>query len=81
MLRQLIEEWRQQAGFSKGTRGYVFALCADQLEEVVNNQELEESEDGARELVRHLFSERSRSERIHNDKDIRIEAIGGDRDF
>jgi hypothetical protein len=81
MLRQLIQEWRDQASFSKGTRGYVFALCADQLEEALNIQQQEESEDEARVIVKHLFSERSRSERIQSEQLMRIDAVGREKDF
>ncbi|MCW8880036.1 MAG: hypothetical protein OQJ89_14940 [Kangiellaceae bacterium] len=42
MLEQLIKEWRQQAELSHGTRAYVFAVCADQLEEALQiNSEIE----------------------------------------
>ena len=39
MLEQLIKEWREQAARSQGMRGYVFAVCADQLEEVFEKME------------------------------------------
>ena len=76
MLKQLINEWKEQADLNQGVRGHVFALCADQLEEVLKM----EKENSAEKETKGIFKSLSHGAFGH-EAELRGAVISEDEEF